>query len=50
MPDTTPQQRDRAESWVVPITCVVIGVAYLLVGILRDETARRDVLEPRRRG
>lgn len=38
MPDTT-EQRDRAESWVVPITCVVIGIAYLLVGVLRDEAA-----------
>lgn len=37
MPDTT-QQSDRAESWIVPITCVVIGIAYLAVGVFRDDT------------
>lgn len=36
MPEST-QKSDRTESWIVPITCVVIGVAYLTVGVFRGD-------------
>lgn len=38
MPDTTARP-DRTSSWIVPLTCVAVGVAYLLVGVLRDDLA-----------
>ncbi len=36
MPEST-QKSDRAESWIVPITCVVIGAAYLAIGVFRGD-------------